>query len=126
MNYRRIAQLYNLLAEEHEKTPLNEKRIAEINHYLEVELGTAPPKPPTGSWWDWIGNIWPLPENWKTYVTSALAAFVAFNSQLHVVPQNWQDAILAVAIALGFWAVNSTQQLNLERVKAHLAKLVKK
>lgn len=124
MNYRRISELYYLLAEEHEKTPLNEKRINEVNHYLSVELGTAPPKPPVGSWRSWLDNIWPLPDNWKTYVTSALAAFVAFNSQLHLVPQNIQDGILAAAVALGFWAVNSTQTLNFEKVKAHLAKLI--
>lgn len=119
MNYERIAQLYAMLAEEEKKTPLNDKRIKEINHYLSVELGTAPPKPQhTGSWFD---GIWPLPDNWKTYVTSAIGAFVALNSQVHLVSQNWQDGLLAAAVALGFWAVNSTQALNLEKVKKHVA-----
>lgn len=126
MNYDRIAQLYALLAAEEKKTPINQKRIDEINYYLAKEFGGNPPKPQVGSWWSWLDNFWPLPENWKTYITTALGAFVAINTQLHLVPQNVQEAILAAAVVLGFWAVNSTQDLNMKKVKDHLAKLVKK
>ena len=122
MNYERIAQLYSFLAEENKKTPLDQKRIDQINHYLAIELGDTPPTPPKpSSWWSWLDNIWPLPEQWKTYVTSALGAFVAFNTQLNLVPQKWQDAILAAAVALGFWAVNSTQTLHMEKLKKQFA-----
>lgn len=126
MNYERIAQLYAMLAVEEKKTPINQKRIDEINHYLAKEFGGNPPKPQPGSWWSWLDNVWPLPENWKTYVTSALGAFVALNTQFHFVSQNVQEAILAAAVALGFWAVNSTQYMHMEKVKSHIAKLTKK
>ena len=42
---------------------------------------------------------------YKTYIAAALAAFVAVNSILHLVPQGVQDAILAAAAALGLYGL---------------------
>ena len=123
MDHTRIAELHKKLEIEFKNPAPDFKRIAEINHWISKEFAVADPQPQQGSWWD---AIFPLPDNWKTYVTMALGAFVAFNTQLHLVPQNVQDAILAAAVSLGFWAVNSTQSLNLSQMKSHLAKLVRK
>lgn len=122
MNYQRIAQLYEKLDAELKKVPVNQKRVDEINHYIAKEFGGDAPKPAEGSFWSYF---LPLPSNWRMYVTAALSAFVAFNSQIHLVSQDWQNAILAAAVALGFWAVNSTQNLNFEKIKSHLASLRK-
>lgn len=121
MNNERISKLHALLHEEFRKTPVDNKRIAEINYYLSQEFLTPPvdlpiPAGSSTSWWNWIS----LPPNWKTYVTMGLGAFVAVNTQAQLVPQSVQDAILAGAVALGFWAVNGTQTLHLESIKANL------
>ncbi len=120
MNYNRISELYALLDEEHKLIPLDQKRIDEINHYLGVELSGKPPKPPVGTFWTYLYKFFPLPENWKTYVTATIGAFIALNTQLHLVPQNVQDALLAVAVSLGFWAVNATQTLHYNKMKRSL------
>lgn len=107
MDHLRISELHSLLEKEFQKTPLDHKRIAEINRYLSEEFAIpSEPAPPTPTIWD---RIFPLPENWKIYVTSAIGVAVALNSQFHFVAQNIQDSFLAIAIALGFWAVNNTQ-----------------
>ena len=121
MNNERISKLHALLHEEFRKATVDHNRIAEINYYLSQEFLIAPesevpPAEPSAPWWSVIS----LPPNWKTYVTMGLGALVAMNSQLQVVPQNVQDALLAGAVALGFWAVNGTQALHLERIKDKL------
>ncbi len=119
MNYKRIAELYTLLDAEIKKIPVDAKRVAEINHYLSLELGKAEVKPVVKSFWDWFV----LPPNWKVYITSLIGVFIAVNSQLHFVPQNIQDALLAAAVSLGFWAVNSTQTLHFEKLKLQVRRL---
>jgi hypothetical protein len=130
MDYKRIAQLYTYLDEEYKKTPVNQARIDEINFYLNKEFGGQAPKAAEGSFWTFFDNLFswffPLPPNWKIWVTTAIGVFIAFNSQMHVVPQNWQDALLAVAVSLGFWAVNSTQVTNYKKLNHQFAALQKK
>ncbi len=123
MNYKRVSDLYALLDTELKKTPLDEKRIKEINYYIAKEWGGSPPKPAEGSFWHIFDKFLPLPEGWKLWVTGALSAFVAFNSQMHFVTQDWQNGILAAAVALGFWSVSSTQTANYNRLKDHLTSL---
>jgi hypothetical protein len=44
---------------------------------------------------------------YKTYIAAALAALVAANSVLHVVPDGVANTILSVAAALGFYGLRA-------------------
>ena len=46
-------------------------------------------------------------EGYKTYIAALLAALVAANGVLHVVPEHVQQVILAAAISLGFYGLRS-------------------
>lgn len=43
----------------------------------------------------------------KTYIAAILAALVAANGVLQIVPKETQDALLAVAIALGLYGLHA-------------------
>lgn len=48
-----------------------------------------------------------LLSGWKTYIAAALAAFVAANKVLHLVPPEIETTILAIAGALGLYGLRS-------------------
>lgn len=117
MNHKRLAELYDMLDEEFNKMPVNNIRIGEINHYIAREIAV-----PDSAW----GNF-SLPTDWKTYVTAVIGAFIAANTQFHFVSVDLQNAILALAITMGFWTVQATQaanSLHLNKLKAHLTTLM--
>lgn len=117
MNYERISQLHFLLNEEFKKPTIDYKRVAEVQYYLSQEY-LQPPVEPVKSFWDF--NWVKLPDNWKLHVSALIGAAVALNSQLHLVTQNVQDALLAAAIALGFYGVNAAQNVQFDKLKAHV------
>ncbi len=51
-------------------------------------------------------NFDPMP-GWKTIVAAILAGLVGANAVAHVVPQNYQDALLAFAAALGLYGLRA-------------------
>ena len=114
MNHERLAELYTLLDEEFKKTPINNSRIAEINYYISKE--DVVPDPIWGSF--------TLPTDWKTYVTAAITVLVALNAQFHVVSPDVQSSLLALAVAFGFWTVQSTQATNMKKLKGHFTALM--
>ena len=118
MNYQRISELYALLEEEFGKNPVNNKRMGEICHYLSAEFAAKP------SLWSRLSGI-VVPANWKIYITAAIAALIAVNTQLHFVTPDVANALIGVAVALGFWTVHTTQttqNLQIEKVRMLLHK----
>jgi hypothetical protein len=116
MNYERVSELHEMLSEEYNKTPVNNGRIAEINHYISKEFIAKDP-------FFWTRFLH-LPDDWKTYVTSLIGALIVLNTQFHWVSQDTQNALLAAAVSLGFWAVNSVQKVNFAKLKTHVAMLM--
>ena len=117
MNHERLAELHMMLEEEFKKMPVNHARIAEINHYIAKEIAV-----PDSMW----GNF-TLPPDWKTYVTAIIGVLVAANTQFHWVSADLQNALLALAVTLGFWTVQATQATNalhIKKLKAHLTNLM--
>lgn len=119
MNYDRISKLHFYLNEEFKKPNIDWKRVAEIEFYLSQEYALTPPdepEVPKKSVWDWFK----LPPNWRVQATAVIGALIAVNSQLHLVAQNVQDALLAGAIALGFYAVNHAQNVQFDKLKGNI------
>jgi len=117
MNHERLAELYMLLDEEFKKTPVNHARIGEINHYIAKEIAVPD---------SCLGKL-SLPPDWKTYVTAIIGVLVAANTQFHWVSADLQNALLALAVTLGFWTVQAAQEINatnIKKLKAHLTNLM--
>lgn len=118
MNHERLAELYILLDEEFKKTPINHHRIGEINHYIAKEI--AIPDSPWSSL---------APADWKPYVTAVIGILIAANTQFHYVSPDLQNAILALAVTLGLWTVQTTQAIhaaNLKKIKTHFSNMLQK
>lgn len=117
MNHKRLAELYDMLDAEFKKMPVNNVRIGEIHHYIAKEIAV-----PDSMW-----SSWTLPADWKTYATAAIGVLIAGNTQFHFVSPDVQNAILALAVTLGFWTVQANQAANalhINKLKAHLTNLM--
>jgi len=118
MNHERLAELYDMLDAEFKKMPVNNVRIGEIHHYIAKEIAVP------DSMWSFSGFT--LPSDWKTYVTALIGVLVAVNTQFHFVSPDVQNAVLALAVTLGFWTVQSAQNTHLQQLKTNFAMLSRK